>query len=81
MMNNDMNNMELNIKELEQVDGGNGFCFILGLTNHTEAGACAYHGTSTRGLEDDSMGGGALACVFYFGVGLGVVQNNRVWNK
>lgn len=77
MMNNEMNTMVLNKTELEQVNGGSTFCFGLGLSNGTEAGACAYHGTSTRGTKDESAGGGATACFWYIGVGLGVVQNEH----
>jgi len=64
---------ELNIKELDQVNGGNVVCIGIGYSSHPEASACYGEGTST---SDSDIGKGASAC-YYIGIGIGGVIHDK----
>jgi len=65
-----MNNLkELNLNELEQVNGGNAgsFCVFIGFSSHVTANACVAVGV---GAQDEDDGFGVTACALV-GVGMG----------
>jgi len=59
---------ELNLEELEQVNGGEEFiaCTVIGIANNTTASACIGYGI---GLQGENIGLGAATCAFLgFGI-------------
>jgi len=76
----EMNNeMELNMDELEHVNGGWRFCLGFGASNGPSAGACCMIGKSTD-ANKDSFGAGANACI-YFGLGFGFDCEDKTINE
>jgi len=70
--------MELNMDELKQVNGGDSLCIVYGLCNNDgEANACFSEGGSAalcylEGAETNSEDGyGFTACILAFGIGFG----------
>jgi len=62
---------ELNMKELDQVTGGDSIsiCAVIGFSDHKTSNACAFVGTGT---ENEGWGLGFTACA-YVGFGMGGV--------
>jgi len=65
---------ELNMNELEQINGGNtGACFIVGVSSGAVVSACSKEGSS---MTDENFGAGAIVC-YFLGSGIGGVTKKE----